>query len=179
MHIDSTALFFAEGLRDLVILIIGASLALASTVFVDWRNRKRKEHEKEEQKRKLATLLIEEVERIAELLDVDLQPNHLEISNGPLQGAKLLDLRSPLRRLRDMVRTRSLFEAYSDRLIWFDGYLPNSIAKFHERIIGYSESLEEAAQRHDEEAWEKIRQQAYQHAESLKFELRQVLNTKQ
>jgi len=160
-------------LRDLALVALGAMLTLIVSIGLKFIERALDRRDRRQRRERLQAMLYEEVEQIAEMLDIDLHPKKITISGGPLAGSVLTDLSAPLERLRDVSRTKVLFEAYSGQLIWLQGYLPNAVVRFYVRLPGYVERLEEAAESGDEEKWEAVRTTAYHHAEALKSELSQ------
>lgn len=160
--------------RDLALIVTGATLTLIASVCVKLIERAFERRDHDAQRERLRVMLSEEVEQIAEMLDVDLRPRQQRLGSGLLEGALLTDLEAPLKRLGDVARNKILFESYSSQLIWFEGYLPNSLVKFYSRLPGYVDRLEHAAKTQDENEWEAERIKAYGHAEALKYDLSQA-----
>ena len=152
---------------DLALVLLGAGIAFASSMGMQAILHNREKKEKRIYAKRLALTICNEVEQIAEQLDVDMR--YENISKPGLTKERMI------RKLKELELYRNFFDAHKSELLILSDYNPNAIVKFYVRLNFYIQDMGIAAHKSDYTMWERVREQALFEAENLKLSLREEI----
>ena len=160
--------------ENLIGVAVGGVIGFAGAFGMEALKRFWQSKEKKRLISRLLELLYEEVEQLAELLDVDLgivESNELgfvvEFGRGKEEyDGKLL---SAISRLKN---NRTIYESQASRLLELPGYLPNALVRFYSRLQVNSLKMHDAVLNKDISQLQEIRSLSLAEAESLKHDLK-------
>lgn len=163
-----------DGLSEFVAVVLGGAIALGSSFIMErwkWRHERA---EAREQTKRLIGVLYEEVEQLAELLDVDLGVVEREDLGSIMEfgrGGEDRDgwIKATIRRIE---KNRTVFESQAPRLLELPGYLPNQLVRFHARLQVNCGRMLDAVDSEDLNRIRDLRETSYSEAEVLKSDLK-------
>ena len=121
---------WAPKVWDLVLTVLGGAIAAASGLALVWYSRKR---DRDDKRKFLAVGLEGELSVIAELLDIDLQIDHLDASNVPDGLGKIERIRA----------ARTVFDSASLTLAHLPDPIPGSLVRFYGRLGAKADEMEQ------------------------------------
>lgn len=159
----------------LVGVIIGAFLGFAFTEASAYFRRLRERRNEKTKNTKLARLLYEEIEQVAELLEVDLQlPTHTPLSEVFNETHRQRD--TYLAAIERAKSSNVMFEAYLDQLIALPNPIPNQLVRFHVRLSAHADQMAEAYVSGSTNTYQELRAVSLTEAKALKSELKSVFD---
>lgn len=156
-------------------LIIAGGIGFLSALGMEWIRRLWSLKQRKKRTKRLAVLLYEEVEQVAELLDVDLailDSEELDFILGFGRDDKYFhQINDAILRLE---QNRTIFDAYATELLELPGYLPNSLVRFFNRMKANCGRMKAGLEDGDLKRLRALRVISNEEAELIKFDLRQV-----
>lgn len=157
---------------------VGGLIGFVSAYVIEankWRREKKINRQRLD---RLLQILYEEVEQLAELIDVDLSildSEELDFALGFGKGSEEYDgrLRSTIARLQE---NRTIYDSQAPRFLDLPGYLPNSLVRFYTRLQVNCGRMLAAIEEGDLEKIRKMRSDSLDEAEVLKRDLRGALS---
>lgn len=161
-------------LEKFVLAIAGGLIGFLSASGMETIKRRLDSKKHKEKVNRLIEILYEEIEQIAELLEVDLSiienndPDYfLEFGKG---GNKYDGkITSIIARLQN---NRIIFESHASKLLDLPDYLPNSLARFHNRLQVNCTKMLDAVADGDETVLHEYRSISISEVQALKHDLK-------
>ncbi len=160
--------------ENLIGVAVGGVIGFASAIGMEALKRFWESRDEKKRISRLLELLYEEVEQLAELLEIDLgmvESDELEFVVEFGRGKEDYDgkLLSAISRLKN---NRTIYESQASRLLDLPGYLPNSLVKFYSRLQVNSLKMHDAILSKDISKLQELRSLSLAEAESLKHDLK-------
>jgi len=159
-------------INNLISVAAGGIIGFMAAFGMEALKRSWSKKDNKEKVSRLLELLYEEVEQLAELLDIDLGI----VENNDLDS--ILDfgrdtehdgkLKSTISRLQN---NRTIYESQANKLLELPGYLPNSLVRFYSRLQVNCSKMYESISDNNLEQLQNIRSQSLIEAVALKNDL--------
>ncbi len=162
--------------NDLVAVIAGALIGFISAYGLEARKRQWKAKDDRQRLDRLLQIIHEEVEQLAELLDVDLGLVESSELDFVLEFGKGLEeyngkLRATITRLQE---NRIIYTSQSERFLELPEYLPNTPVRFYTRLLVNCGRMLGAIDDGNLERIRELRSLSLTEAENLKMELKRA-----
>lgn len=162
------------GLENLVGVAIGGVIGFLSGIGVESLRRLWDQQDGRTRRNRLLQLLFEEVEQLAELLDVDLGAVALDGAGSDTdQEGHRGQVRATIARLQE---NRTIYESQAERFLELPGYLPNALVRFYTRLQISCVRMMGALDDGDFPRLRDLRNMSLQEAEALKLDLREAMH---
>jgi hypothetical protein len=166
--------------ENLIGVAVGGLIGFFSAFGMEYLKRRWETKDKKENVSRLLELLYEEVEQLAELLDVDLglvESEDLGIILEFGRGTEEYDgkLKSVIERLQ---KNRTIYESQAKMLLDLPGYLPNALVRFYSRLQVNCAKMHDAIISGNFNSIKDLRKQSLNEAEVLKHDLKNAQSDK-
>lgn len=166
--------------ENLIGVAVGGLIGFFSAIGMEYLKRHWETKDKKENISRLLELLYEEIEQLAELLDVDLGLVESEDLGFILEfgrGTEEYDgkLKSVIDRLQ---KNRTIYESQANKLLDLPGYLPNALVRFYSRLQVNCGKMHDAILSENFELIQELRTQSLNEAEVLKNDLKSAQSNK-
>ncbi|MCG7948697.1 MAG: hypothetical protein N0C84_20365 [Candidatus Thiodiazotropha taylori] len=160
--------------ENIIGVAVGGLIGFLSAYGMEAIKRYWETKDRKERVQRLLVLLYEEVEQLAELLDIDLgilESNKLDSIIEFGRNTEEYDgkLKTTLDRLQ---KNRTIYESQANNLLELPGYLPNALVRFYSRLQVNCTKMHDAIINGNIEQLKKLRTLSLTEAESLKHDLK-------